>query len=451
MPGPKLTPFAGDASLPSEVDTVIIGGGVIGVFTALELAERGQRVLLVEKGEIGGEQSSRNWGWVRIAMRDMREVPLMRVALDLWDGLDRRLQAKTGFTRSGISFACDTPEAVASHEKWLREFRDAGHDEGWADNRGVDMFGRDGMGELFLGLASKAPAVLQSHVDGRAEPQWVAPAAAEAARRHGATIVTNCAALGIDWQNGRVVGVETERGTVKCRAAVLAGGLWSGAFARMEGIDIPQLRVLNTVIRTSPAGEGPMGALWTDKYAFRRRADGGFTVASAAENIIEIVPDSFRHFGAFTTVLKQEWKSLRPRVSRHWLDDWLALPRGTAGTRDLFRKYRTLDPVPATATVMRAFRRLQEDYPLFRPLQIEQQWAGMIDVTPDAVPVISGVDGHEGLVVATGFSGHGFGISPGAGRLAADLVTGDTPTVDPHALRLSRFSDGSPITVMGGV
>lgn len=451
MPGPRLTPFTGDQRLPDAVDTVVIGGGVIGVFTALELAERGLRVLVLEKGEIGGEQSSRNWGWVRIGMRDMREVPLMRVALDLWQDMDRRLEARTGFTRSGISFACDTPQAVASHEQWLRAFRDAGHGEGWADNRGVEMLGGTGMGELFPGLASKAPAVLQSHVDGRAEPQWVAPAAAEAARRRDASIVTGCAALGIDWQNGAVAGVETERGYVRCTSAVLAGGAWSGAFARMEGIDIPQLRVLNTVIRTSPAGEGPQGALWTDRYAFRRRADGGFTIASAAENIIEIVPDSFRHFAAFATVLKQEWKSLRPRVSRHWLDDWLALPRGTAGTRDLFRKYRTLDPVPATATVMRAFRHLQQDYPLFRPLRVEQQWAGMIDVTPDAVPVISRVDGHEGLVVATGFSGHGFGISPGAGRLAADLVTGDTPIVDPHALRLSRFSDGSPITVTGGV
>ncbi len=451
MPGPKPTPFTGDAQLPGAVDTVVIGGGVIGAFTALELAERGHRVLLVEKGEIGGEQSSRNWGWVRIGMRDLREVPLMRVALDLWDGMDERLEARTGFTRSGITFACETPEALASHEAWLRDFQTGGFAEGFSTNRGVEMVGRDGLSELFPGLASRAGAALHSHVDGRAEPQWVAPAVAEAARRKGAGVVTQCAVLGIDWTNGRVAGVETERGYVKCQSAVLAGGAWSGALARMEGIDLPQLRVLNTVLRTSPAEEGPNGALWTSEYAFRRRADGGYTVASAAENIIEIVPDSFRHFGAFSAVLKQEWKTLRPRVSRAWLDDWLAFARGTAGTQDLFRKYRTLDPVPAHGTVERAFRRLQEDYPFFRGLRVEGQWAGMIDVTPDAVPVISRVDYRQGLVVATGFSGHGFGISPGAGRLAADLVTGDKPVVDPHELRLSRFSDGSPITVMGGV
>lgn len=451
MPGPELTPFMGDPRLPDAADTVVIGGGVIGAFTALELAERGQKVVLVEKGRIGAEQSSRNWGWVRIAMRDMREVPLMRVALDLWQDMDRRLEARTGFTRSGIGFACETPEALESHQRWLNDFIAGGHGEGMPANRGIEMVGRDGIAELFPGLTTGAGSLLQSHVDGRAEPQWVAPAVAEAARRHGATVVTGCAAMGIDWQNGSVAGVETEWGYVKCRSAVLAGGAWSGAFARMEGIDIPQLRVLNTVLRTSPAADGPQGALWTDKYAFRRRADGGYSIASAAENIIEIVPDSFRHARQFSAVLRQEWKTLRPRISRPWLDDWLALPRGTAGTRDLFRKYRTLDPTPATATVDRAFRRLQQDYPFFRPLRLEQEWAGMIDVTPDAVPVISRVDGHDGLVVATGFSGHGFGISPGAGRLAADLVTGEQPIVDPYELRLSRFSDGSPIRVMGGV
>ena len=69
----------------------------------------------------------------------------------------------------------------------------------------------------------------------------------------------------------------------------------------------------------------------------------------------------------------------------------------------------------------------------------------MIDVTPDAIPVISQVDEIPGLHIATGFSGHGFGIGPGAGRLTADLVTGPAPCVDPAAFRLSRFTDGSKV------
>jgi glycine/D-amino acid oxidase-like deaminating enzyme len=67
----------------------------------------------------------------------------------------------------------------------------------------------------------------------------------------------------------------------------------------------------------------------------------------------------------------------------------------------------------------------------------------MIDVMPDAIPVISAVDKLPGFFIATGFSGHGFGIGPGAGSLMADMVTGAPPVVDPAPFRLSRFTDGS--------
>ena len=86
-------------------------------------------------------------------------------------------------------------------------------------------------------------------------------------------------------------------------------------------------------------------------------------------------------------------------------------------------------------------------YPQFRDVPIVQQWAGYIDVTPDVVPYISAVGALPGLTVAAGFSGHGFGIGPAAGRLAADLATGQTPSVDPAPFRVSRFSDGSPIVI----
>ncbi|HYD04279.1 MAG TPA: FAD-binding oxidoreductase, partial [Reyranella sp.] len=87
----------------------------------------------------------------------------------------------------------------------------------------------------------------------------------------------------------------------------------------------------------------------------------------------------------------------------------------------------------------------------FAGAKIAQHWAGMIDVTPDAVPVISPVDTLPGFVIATGFSGHGFGIGPAAGKLAADLVTNARPVVDPTAFRLGRFFDGSKIELIGGI
>ena len=89
--------------------------------------------------------------------------------------------------------------------------------------------------------------------------------------------------------------------------------------------------------------------------------------------------------------------------------------------------------------------------PAVAQAQVVQEWAGLIDVPPDAVPVISPVEAVPGLIVATGFSGHGFGIGPGAGRLIADLVTGGTPIVDPKEFRFSRFADGSKPRPIAGI
>jgi glycine/D-amino acid oxidase-like deaminating enzyme len=88
-----------------------------------------------------------------------------------------------------------------------------------------------------------------------------------------------------------------------------------------------------------------------------------------------------------------------------------------------------------------------ELYPQFRDVHIVQQWGGYIDITPDVVPYISTVGTLPGLTVATGFSGHGFGIGPAAGRSAAELAIGATPSVDLEPFRISRFSDGSPIVI----
>jgi glycine/D-amino acid oxidase-like deaminating enzyme len=116
----------------------------------------------------------------------------------------------------------------------------------------------------------------------------------------------------------------------------------------------------------------------------------------------------------------------------------------------LFEKTRVLDPAPDTKRNLQALKRTKALYPAAAGVQIVQHWVGLIDVMPDVVPVISTVDSLPGLVIATGFSGHGFGIGPATGRLAADLATGGRPIVDPTPFRFSRISDGSRIVVDEG-
>lgn len=437
MPGPTPTPVEPDLSLPKKMDVVVIGGGIIGVSTALELAERGVSVLLCEKGRIAGEQSSRNWGWVRLGMRDPREIPLMMQAIHIWQGLDARIGRKMGYVQSGILFGASGNRGEGNLTKWLENV------EGL--QTGARMVSGAELNDLLPGNTSDLRAGLYMPQDGRAEPQWAAPAIAEAARDRGAALMTNCAVRSVDIQAGRIAGVFTERGRVACSHVVLAGGVWSRLFAGNTGIALPQLKVLNTVMRSSPAEPAPEVALWSDDFAMRKRADGGHTIASGHENTVDIVPDSFRLAWQFLPAFRQDWRSLRFRLSRRWItearQDRSWLPTDVTP----FEHCRVLDPEPSQKVLRQVWASARKAFPALDAAEIVQSWAGMIDVTPDAIPVISGVESTPGLFIATGFSGHGFGIGPGAGRLAADLVMQTDPCVDPTAFRLSRFTDGSKV------
>lgn len=436
MPGPALAPFDADTELPRRVDAVVIGGGIVGAATALELTERGLSVLLCEKGQIGAEQSSRNWGWVRITCRDPREIPLMAEALRIWEGLDVRLRRKTGYTRAGIAFGARTERDIDNYSRWAEHL---------APHRiETRLIGPQQIEALSPGHRMGLKGALYTPADGRAEPQWAAPAIAARARDLGARVMTHCAVRSLDLEAGRIAGVVTERGRVRAASVVLAGGAWSRLFAGNAGLSLPQLQVMNTVLRTTPA-EGPETAFNSSEFAYRRRADGGYAIASAGQNTVDLVPDSLRLARAFLPAARHEWRSLRFRLSRRWWEAARQARRWRPDEQTPFEACRILDPEPDQGDLRRAWAAARAALPFLQGADVAQSWAGMIDVTPDAIPVISAVPDMPGFFIATGFSGHGFGIGPGAGRLMADLVTAAAPLVDPSAFRLSRFTDGSRI------
>lgn len=439
MPGPALDPVETDASLPGSADVVIIGGGIIGVSTALFLAERGVKVVLCEKGGLGGEQSSRNWGWVRVMGRDRREIPLAMEALKIWDTLDARVGGETGFRRSGILYISETEQDVANRDAWLALAKPHG-----VDSRQLTA---DETRERMAGAAIRYKGALYTPSDGRAEPQKAVPAIAAGARRAGAHIITGCAVRGVEKSAGRVSAVVTEKGRIETSTVVLAGGAWSRLFCKGLGIRLPQLKVRNTVLRTAPVEGGPAGAGATATYAYRKRLDGGYTIATAGANLHPLVPDTLAFFRDFRAARRAEGEAVQAGLSaQSWreLFEIASVPLDRPGA---FERHRILDPRPDPKSVLKAFEEARKALPKLRTVEPVQIWAGLIDVTPDVVPVISHAKEVPGLVIATGFSGHGFGIGPGAGHLVADLVTGDPPIVDPSEFRLSRFSDGSPIEI----
>jgi glycine/D-amino acid oxidase-like deaminating enzyme len=427
---PPVDPVASDPTLPDRTDVVIIGGGIIGVCTALFLAEKGIAVALCEKGRIGGEQSSRNWGWCRTMGRDVSEIPLALESLRLWRDMNRRLNRETGFRPSGLMYLCQTETEIAAQETWLRQTS-----QYQVDARLLRGFSLEA---AMPGAGASFIAGLHTPSDGKAEPALAAPAIAEAARDHHAQIFTNTAVRGLERTGGRVSGVVTERGRIACQAVVLAGGAWSRLFAGNAGLDLPQLKVLGSVFRTRKLN-GPEISAAGSVFAFRKRLDGGYSIARRNANTAEITPDHFRLLSDFLPRLINNRHEIRLRVG---LRSWEELRTARSWSLDQptpFEVVRVLDPKPKESILSEARAVLARAFPTFADMQVAESWGGLMDVTPDAVPVIDQVGHMPGFFVATGFSGHGFGIGPGAGRLMADLVAGDHPVVDPKPFRLARF------------
>src|SRR5688572_30500127 len=182
--------------IPKRADVVVIGGGIIGAFTAYYLARRGLSVALVEKGRIGAEQSSRNWGWCRQQNRDARELPMATRSLELWDQFAADSGEDTGFKRCGLLYLSDDEAQLAGWANWREFAKTTGvttHmlSSGEATERG-QASGRTWKGGVF------------SPSDGTADPAKAAPAVAAALMKLGGTVHQNCAARGIELEGGRV-------------------------------------------------------------------------------------------------------------------------------------------------------------------------------------------------------------------------------------------------------
>ncbi|ODU22876.1 MAG: D-amino-acid oxidase [Sphingomonas sp. SCN 67-18] len=443
MPSPMLDTVANAPALPDQVDAVIIGGGIVGATTALELAERGLKVALCEKGQIGCEQSGRNMGWVRLSHRDPREMPLMIESVRLWEELNARTGGETGYRQCGITYACASEASLKDMVHWLGEQHAYG-----VPAREIST--AEALAP-YPGLAIDLVGAVLNPRDGRAEPQKATAAIARAAQRLGVTIHQQCAVRVVERSAGRISGVVTEKGRIGCSMVLVAGGAWSRNFLHNMGIRFPQLRMKSSSLRTAALPGGPDVTFKCSDFTFTKRLDGGYTVSGGAATKHDITPDSLRLMRPFIATVLREWKSIHLGLGATFFRELFQKRRWGADDITPFERTRILDPEPDADLVDPLLERIRKVYPFFRDVEIAQHWAGQMDVMPDAIPVISAVDAHPGLFVSSGYSGHGFGLGPGAGRLTADIMTGSAPVVDPHEFRLARFTDGSAITAMSGV
>lgn len=295
------------------------------------------------------------------------------------------------------------------------------------------------------GSAIDWQGALYTASDGRAEPHKATPAIARAAARCGATVLTSCAVRGLETAAGRVSAVVTEHGTIRTSVVLCAAGAWTSLFCGSLGINVPQLKVRGTVARTAPAKNVLNGNIFDERLGIRRREDGGYTIAHGSVLEHPVTPSSFRYFFKFIPALTQELKIVRLSFGREFVEEW-RMPKTWALDRPSpFEATRVLNPEPSARVLKGIRRNLDTMFPQLASTPIVESWAGMIESSPDVVPIIDAVDTLPGFHIATGFSGHGFGIGPGAGKAIAGMLTGEDSGIDISALRLSRFFDGSPI------
>ncbi len=415
-----------------KADVVIIGAGIVGTATAYFLARHGISVIVCEKGEVAGEQSSRNWGFVRQQGRDPAELPLAMGANRIWQGLERELNADLEWIQGGnlMTFADEVEQAA--WEGWVAAAREQGLDS--------QLLTPDEVADHLPGNRIECCGGVFTPSDGQAEPTVVTGALQRAAEGRGAEFLTHCAVFDIETSAGALSGVVSEHGLIRAPVVVLAAGAWSSRMLRLLGVRLPQMWLRGSVARTQALPEITSAATWTG-VAFRQRRDGSLNVANRSVDH-DLTLDTLFNLPAFASGYFRHKRAVKLHLNRLFLDLLAGRFSKTALRRELTR-FRILDPEPNLGQLQNLMADVRRLLPAAAEAEIERTWAGYIDFTPDMLPTIDRLEQPGGLVLATGFSGHGFGVGPMAGQLTAELARGAEPSLDLTPFHFSRFHDGS--------
>ncbi len=408
---------------------VVVGAGVIGAATALELSRRGVGVTLLDRGEVASGCSYGNAGWLTPCFATPLPAPGVLTASLRWlldpesplyvhpslhpDRVRWLLRFAASTTRGRYSHGVAALSALSSwsFEAWRRLDREDPGSFGFTP-RGLllvaeteaglrhavdeaEAMGRFGVAHRILasdGVRELEPAVVGTVAGGiffegeaHCEPADAVRTLARAATAAGAAVVTGAEVYGFDLRGGKLRAVRTTRGDFEADRFVLAAGSWSKELARALGLRVPVLGGKGYAIVVKPFDPGPTRPI---KILERR---------------IAITPreGSVRLAGTLELVDGDE------RVSPRRVE---AIVRGA----------RALLPIPD-------------------PPEVVELWRGLRPCTPDGLPIIGFTPRLPNLLLATGHQMCGLHTAPATGRLAADLVLGQSPTFDPAPFRVERF------------
>ncbi|HET9855466.1 MAG TPA: FAD-binding oxidoreductase [Methylomirabilota bacterium] len=350
---------------------VIVGGGLMGLSAAFHLrrADPGTRVTVLERARVGEAASGASAAGVRAMGRDPAERALALASLARWPGLDRELEASTRYRRTGgLRLALDEASWRAAGP-WAAEQR--------ADGVPVELVDAPAARALAPGIAAGCLGGVHAPIDGQAEARPATEAFAHAARRLGARVEEGVGVRALAVESGRVVGVERADGAPEpCDVAIVAAGAWSATLLGRIGVTLPiETRPLQMLLTApgAPALRPVLGA-FDRRLSLKQLDDGAYLIGGG-------------------------WPA---RVTDHAGNRYEILEESVGSSLETARA--VFPPVGACA--------------------LARSWAGLEAFTPDDLPILGPVPGLDGLLVAAGFSGHGFALSPMIGDILARLALG---------------------------
>ncbi len=383
-----------DAQPQAEYDAVVVGGGGHGLATAYYLAkEHGmRRIAVVEKGWLGGGNTGRNTTIVRSNYLWDEATALYEKSMKLWEGLSQDINYNVMFSQRGVMNLGHTLQDMRDIERRVTANRFNGVD--------AEVLSPSQIKEMlpFINLNTRYPVLGASYQRraGVARHDAVAWGFARAADALGVDIIQNCEVKGIRRENGTVVGIDTVKGFIKTpKVAVVAAG-HSSQIAQMADIRLPlESHPLQALVSEALKPIFPTVVMSNAIHAYISQSDKGDLVIGAGI-------DAYTGFGQ----------------------------RGS---------------FPIIEHTLQA---IVELFPLFSRVRMNRQWGGIVDVSPDACPII-GLTPVKGLYINCGWGTGGFKATPGSGWVMAHTVAQDRPHEINAPFSLDRFASGHLIDEHG--
>lgn len=375
--------------MKTTADVIIIGGGIIGCSTAYYLAKKGKTVIVLEKGKgIGYGGSGRNGGGVRQSGRDKRELPLAMYGVrNLWPHLSEELGTNVEYYQEGNLRLGKNKEHLAILSGLAETAASQGLD--------VRMVDGDDVMKICPHLSDEVIGASWCPSDGHANPLLTTMGYYNKARQLGAQFLFEQSVLSIKTVAGKARKVVTTREEFEADRIVLAAGYESRVIANTVGVDVPmKLIALDTLITDvqPPMFYQMLGTAMADFYG-HQTTHGSFVFGGGS-------------------------------------------PLDSAGIQGL------ANHPPAKAT-SKTCKGILSYIPALKHAKVVRSWVGFIDWCEDKVPVLDHVKDVPGLILACGFSGHGFGIAPSVGTVLAEMACDETPSIDISELNYERFGAGT--------